>query len=231
LSSATPKAANAHLIATPTKIQISMLGTKLVANKIYGYLIRHEDTVRHIGALALWNRPVFSAIFLVAIESAFFIIRSLPFRKSCTVCLGIGLGIFLSAVHEAIPGLFSIFKSFEIHPRKALAPDRERTVKEIAAYLTTVLSVWTSFVSLVFESIETASVGLVIGTIGAFIGVFAFAFAIGDFWFIWLWFHIVFVVPGIVALPAVQAWLTQEQRSDGEANEAADAGGDGRDGE
>jgi energy-coupling factor transporter transmembrane protein EcfT len=81
------------------------------------------------------------------------------------------------------------------------------------------------FISLVYTSIETASLINVLGTVVAFCVVFFFVFATGDFWFIWLWFHIVFVLPGIVALPSVQKWITQELASDGsdegEGNEAA----------
>jgi hypothetical protein len=206
-----------------------MIGTKLVVNKISGSLSPHEEAVRHIGALALWNRPVLSAIFLVAIEACFWVAYSLPFSKSCTICLGIGLIILLSAVHDAAPRLFSIFSSFALYPRPALAPDRVRSVKEISAYLTTILSVWTSFVSLIFTSIETASIVNVLLTVAAFIGVFVFVFIIGDFWFIWLWFHIIFIVPGIVALPAVQAWLAQKESPDegeaGDGDEPAEGGG------
>jgi predicted membrane protein len=66
------------------------------------------------------------------------------------------------------------------------------------------------FISLIFTSTETASLTHVLATVVASCGVFFFVFAMGDFWFIWLSFHILFVLPGIVALQSVQKCLTQE---------------------
>jgi hypothetical protein len=109
---------------------------------IYRFLNRNSVAVRHIGALALWNRRLLSLIFLIVIETFFLIAFSLRFWKACILCLGIGSLITISAIHDAYPRNIAIFEGFDVYPRPADAPDRVRSVKEISAYLTTILSFW-----------------------------------------------------------------------------------------
>jgi hypothetical protein len=201
----------------------SMIGTKLVANRIYEALQPHEDSVRHVCALALWNRPFLSGILLFAVEALFLVAYCLPFNTACILCLLGGAAVFLSALHDAAPRAFGLIKAFQIHPRAPGAPDRVRSAKEIAAYLTTVLSVWTKFVSLIFSSIADVGARLLALTSACFVAVLMLVWLIGDFWLIWGSFHIVCVVPGVIALPTVQAWIRAAERGP-----SADASDDGR---
>jgi predicted membrane protein len=85
--------------------------------------------------------------------------------------------------------------------------NRIRTPAEISAFLATVLSVWTSFAEFVFKSVNEARLISVLLTIALFAFAFFFTFLVGDFFFVWIWFHATFVIPGILLLPRVQRWL------------------------
>jgi Flp pilus assembly protein TadB len=150
---------------------------------------------------------VFSAIFLVLIELLFVGIYLLPFTKSCILCLSVGAVILTSSVHDAFPSTFAALKAFDIGLTMTGSTNRIRTPAEISAFLATVLSVWTRFAEFVFKSVNEARLISVLLTIALFAFAFFFTFLVGDFSFVWIWFHATFVIPGILLLPRVQRWL------------------------
>lgn len=162
----------------------------------------------------MWNRPKYSAIFVGVIELIFLIIYLLPFSKMCNYCLVFGAVIVCKCVYGAFPHLVNTLFSFEIEKVPQDAPNRIRTVPEISAFLTTVLSIWTRILEAIFASLKSTAiydnaVGLLI-----LLGMFLITFFIGDFWFIYLMFHIFFILPGGLLHPAVQNWLNEEPKED-----------------
>jgi hypothetical protein len=187
-----------------------------LVNTIYRFVFAHNDSVRHIQALFLWNRPVLSAIFLVLVELVFIGISLLPFSKTCILCLSAGAIVLVSSVHGAFPRTFTLLTAFDIPPTVAGSTNRIRTAAEISAFVATVLSVWTRFAEFVFQSVVDAKLTDVVVTVGLFALAFLFAFIVGDFVFLWIWFHATFVVPGVILLPPVQRWLNGVMADDEE---------------
>jgi hypothetical protein len=195
-----------------------MTVTKSLGNAIYLYLLPKSEAVKRVQALFVWNRPAFSAAFLVFLELLFVLCFFLPFSKICNSCLVIGSFIILYCAYGAFPSAFGKLLSFEIAPVDPPGrPDRIRTVKEVAAFLTTLLSFWTKVLEMVFSSIEGASFLMVIATGFILLTLFIVTFLMGDFCFIWVMFHMTFVLPGIMLLPPVQRWLMEEIDGDGQA--------------
>jgi hypothetical protein len=179
-----------------------------LANNIYRALKPHEESVKHIEALFLWNRPIFSALLLLVIELLFVFTYLLPFRKSCIFALVTGCSISLYTLLKASPGLLSVLFSFNINPVPEYASNHIRGLREIAAFLTTALSIWTKLLGWAFTSVSAGSeINTVFLTITS-LGFFAFvSYLIGDFVFLWTYFHLVFVLPGVLFLPSVENWL------------------------
>lgn len=188
--------------------------TKSIVNSICRKLQPHEDAVQHIQALCMWNRPKYSAIFVAIIELIFLVIYLLPFSKLCNYCLVFGSGIIFKCVYGAFPNVINTLLSFEIEKVPQDAPNRIRTVPEISAFLTTVLSIWTRIFEAIFASLKSTAiyenaVGLLI-----LLGMGLVTFFIGDFWFIFLMFHIFFILPGGLLHPTVQKWLNEEPKEE-----------------
>ena len=192
--------------------------TKTIVNAIYRALLPHEESVKRVQALFLWNRPVYSAVFLGIIEVLFLCAYFLPFPTACNFCIVTGSVIVSYCLYGAFPAVFDKLLSFEIKEVPADAVNRIRTIPEISAFLTTILSFWTKVCSLVFNSVHGASITNVVLVFAMLLGLFLGMYFIGDFWFVWLMFHMAFVLPGIVCLPPVQKWLQEEVQEDG--NEA-----------
>jgi hypothetical protein len=181
--------------------------TDILANKIYRALKPHEGSVHHIQALFLWNRPALSALFLALIELLFFLAHCISFTAPCMICLVIGIWIFVCTVDDVYPSIFSPLKGFEIAPTRAGGSNRMRTAKEIAAFLATVLWGVAKVAELAFTSIQNASIGTTMLTVVTFVTLFLCTEAIGDFWFVCICFHAVFVLPGILATSLAQTWI------------------------
>jgi hypothetical protein len=189
---------------------IKMAITKAMVNAIYKALTPRSESVKRVQALFLWNRPIFSLLFFGILEGLFLVVCFLPFSRACNLCLVVGSGIAIYCIYSAFPAPFSKLLSFEIRQVDPGRSDRIRTDKEIAAFLATVLSIWTKILELVFASIEDSTLVNVLLSIAVILGLFLLTFMIGDFWFIWLAFHGAFVLPGVLLLPAVGRWLTEE---------------------
>lgn len=184
--------------------------TKTIVNSIYRALLPHEESVKRVQALFLWNRPVYSAIFLGLIEILFIFAYFLPFPKACNCCIVTGSVIVCYCLYGAFPGAFDLLLRFEIKEVEADATNRIRTVPEISAFLTTLLSFWTKVCSLMFQSINGASMLNVVIVFGMLVSFFLVTYFIGDFWFVWVLFHSAFVLPGVACLPPVQNWLKED---------------------
>ena len=183
--------------------------TKPIVNAIYHALNPHEKTVRRVQALFLWNRPVYSVIFFIFIESLFVFAYFLPFSWSCNLCLIVGGFIFFYCLYSAFPSVFDRLIAFEIKEVPKDATNRIRSVPEIAAFLTTAISFWTKFIENLFVSARSSSIYDAVITVLSLLAVFIFTFFVGDLSLIWIIFHSIFVLPPILVLPSVQHLFTE----------------------
>lgn len=90
--------------------------TKVILNAIYKALKPHKDSVEHIQALFMWNRRLYSAMFLIVIEAIFVLAFLLPFSRSCNYCIVIGSVVFCYCVYGAFPAVCDRILAFEIKP-------------------------------------------------------------------------------------------------------------------
>ena len=76
-----------------------------------------------------------------------------------------------------------------------------------SAFIATCLSFPIRIFESIFESIPNTSLISV-----SFISFFLFGFCLltsflGDFWMIWIFFHLIFLLPGIILHPTINKWL------------------------
>jgi hypothetical protein len=200
-----------------------------LANNIYRALKPHEDSVRHIEALFLWNRPLYSFVFLLLIEVVFVLVWLLQVRKSCIFALVAGGFVLSYTVFDAIPGILPLLFSFEIIEVPDDASNTIRGLREISAFLTTSLSIWTKMIHWAFQSVSDAiGIGLVISSLFSIGAFFFITYWLGDFWFVWGYFHLVFVLPGILLLPSVENWLLNSQEKPDPRLSVPEGPGEGR---
>ena len=179
--------------------------SKKLVNAIYSSLHSHKETCERIQALILWYRPVYSLIYLLVIETFFCIIYFLPFSFASNACFIIGTAVVIKCIYSAYPKLFDRLISFEY---KSLTNQRRiRSVKEVSAYLCTCLSIGTKLLENAFMAVETSNIfniGVILFVLFVF---FVFTFFVGDFCFMWLVFHLIFVLPGVLLLDPVYNWI------------------------
>lgn len=197
--------------------------TKQIANHIYNSLLPHKEASDHVQALVLWNRPVYSTLFLIFIELVFTLIYFLPFSWGCNFCVVIGSLILFRCIYSAYPAAFDKILSFEIKPTPEDASNRIRSIPEISAFLTTIISFWSSICEFIFESVtnEDSSIISIFVSAVVLVLIFLATFFLGDFWSLWVLYHICLVIPGVILLPKVQAWLYHDDSEEDERNRPA----------
>ena len=198
------------------KIKKIMSTTSKLANGLYRTLIPHEEAVKRVESLIMWQKTAYSAILLVIIELCFILIYFLPFNTIANAALVIGVVCVSNVVINSFPSILNIFLNFDLPEVPADAPNRIRSVAEISAFITTCLSFVIKIIELAFKSVIDKSLVYSGITVAIMTVLFTFVFILGDFWFVWLVFHAIFILPGIILQPKVQAWLFQ---SDEEQNE------------
>ena len=183
---------------------------KLVIS-IYATLIPHEELIKWIQSLLLWHKPVFSVITLLIIELIFVAIYKVPFSRICNMTITIGIAVLFYCIYSSFPSFFNKMFSFQVEERSFEDPRRIRTIKEIAAYLSTCISYGVKLLELALTSVTDSSFFFLIYIIFILVVFFVFTFFAGDFWFFWIVFHLIFVLPGIILLPPVQNWLNDPE--------------------
>ena len=187
--------------------------TKL-ANTLYRTLIPHEAAVKRIESLIMWQKKTYSAILLLIIELTFVGIYLLPFNTAANAALVAGVVCVFNVIVNAFPSLLDIFLHFDLPEIPADAPNRIRSVAEISAFITTCLSFAIKLVELAFKSVINKSLLYIGITFSILTVLFTFVYILGDFWFVWLLFHAIFILPGIILQPKVQSWLFESEEQE-----------------
>jgi hypothetical protein len=123
------------------------------------------------------------------------------------ICLISGVTVLVSAIDDMYPAIFTPLKGFKIAPTRAGGRNRIRTTKEIAAFLATVFWGVASVAELPFASAQEPNIRATMLTIITFVVLLLCIVALGDFWFVYLCFHGVFIIPGILLTPLVHTWI------------------------
>ena len=189
------------------------MSTTQIANKIYKALLPHEEAVKRIQSLMLLHNKKRSAVFLSIVEAVFYCIYILPFSSAGNACVVLGLISLISVVYNNFPKV-NLFLSFEIPKIDEGEPNRIRSIQEISAYLTTCLSFCIRLVELAFKSLADNNLFYIVITICSIGMLFTFVFILGDFWFVWLMFHLIFVLPGFMLQRNVQSWINSQDNEE-----------------
>lgn len=184
-----------------------MTTIQLIANKIYKSLIPHEESVKKVEALVMWQRKAYSAIFLGIIEIVFIAAYFLPFSKLANASLILGLLCVANVTYNTFPEFFDKIFSFEYPHLPEDAPNRLRSVAEISAFITTCFSIWIRVVEFAYKALDSKNIINTAVTIGIIVLLFSMFYVLGDFWLIWILFHLVFILPGVILQPQFQTWM------------------------
>ena len=177
-----------------------MFSTKQLVNTLNRQLKDKVNIVEHVEALIFWHRPVFSAIILGIIELTFILIYLSNFSKVTVVMITLGALAVANVSQKVLPKLFDKFFSFKIPETEPDATNRIRSVSEVSAYLTTMLSLWVSFIKFILS--EFSLMHLIVSVISLFF-LTVILTVLGDFWIVFLFFHVIFILPGIVLHPRI----------------------------
>jgi ABC-type multidrug transport system fused ATPase/permease subunit len=178
-----------------------------IANKIYKSLIPHEESVKKIESLVMWQKKTYSVIFLILVELLFVGAYLLPFSKLANMSIIFGILSVANVTYRTFPKFFDKLFTFQYPELPEDAPNRLRSVAEISAFITTCLSFWIKIVEFAFNALDDNSIIYIAATSIFIMMIFAVFYVLGDFWLIWIIFHLIFIVPGIVLQPKIQEWL------------------------
>ena len=197
-----------------------MFSTKQLVNSIHRNLKDKTNIVEHAEALVFWHRPIFSAIIFILVELSFFLIYISNLKKATMLSIILAVFAVLNVSQKIFPNLFDKFFSFQIPEISADATNRIRSVSEVSAYLTTMLSLWTSFIKFVLS--DFSILHLIISLISLFF-LTVMLTIFGDFWIVYIFFHVIFVLPGIVLHPRIYNMLFYHENEENEEEEQNNA--------
>ena len=182
--------------------------TKQIGNYIYRALNPHQELLNKAQALIMWHDPLTSGIMLGIVELCFVFIYFLPFTRVSNTCIIIGTFLVLKELLVLFKPRSSSIKEKELNVD---APNRIRTVQEISAFLTTVLSLWVNILEIVFRSIRESSVIYATFSMGCLFITFLACYVLGDFMTLWTIFHAIFILPGLLLQPRVLKYISGEE--------------------
>lgn len=177
--------------------------SKWLVKRILKVLKPHEKAALKIEALLLWHKPLYSAFFLTIIELIFIFFYFLPLTWPCSITLICGVGILINITPKFIDGIFC----FDVGIVDEEEPHHLRSLNEISAYFAAVLSCCAMIVEVIYCDHYKRGLKSVIQVILFFSMLIAASCSFGDFFFFWILFHLVFVLPGIILQPLVYHWL------------------------
>lgn len=193
-----------------------MFETKRIVNFIYKEIKEREEIVTHIQSIALWHKPIVSAISLLILEIIFAIFYFIKARQITVILSIIATFALLNIARNNFPAFFNKIFSFQIPQQEENASNRIRSPSELSAYFTTLLSFFFDVVGFIFLDPEATSIIRL--SISGFLLLVStvFCYLLGDFWIIYIVFHILFVIPGILLHPKVYTILfSNEEEPDG----------------
>ena len=181
------------------------------ANAIYQAILPHEKTVKKIESLIMWQNWKMSTIMVLIIELVFVGVYFLPFSWYCNLTIIFGAPIVLYSIFSAYSNIFDKLFSFESDQADST---NLHSVRSVAAYLTTCFSFLITLLELAFDSIENSSFLKIVATLLCFFSALIITFFLGDFWTLWLVFHIIFLLPGLLLSPTFNKWLNDLNKAD-----------------
>lgn len=195
-----------------------MFDTKPVVNFLYKQIKERETIITHIQSVALWQRPILSAVTLLIIEILFAIVYFIKVRQITLVASTVAIIAIINVAQQAFPELFNKIFSFKIPEQNENASNRIRSPSELAAYFTTILSFFFDFTDFVFPTPETTNIiRLSISGFCMLVLIVAF-YILGDFWINYLLVHLLFILPGALLHPRVYTILFGNEEADEAVN-------------
>lgn len=181
-----------------------------IANFLADLFAKHKALVDNIQALCLFHKPFYSAIFIIIIEVLFLLATFVKVSIASKICFIVSILLGFFAIYETFPNFFNKFKILE-DPSPNAAP--LRTPEQLAAYITTCLLFFIKLVENMFFAIKKNKLINVIVNAAGLVIIFAFCYVFGDFIIVWILFHSIVFLPGILLNKNVSEWLRQDEES------------------
>lgn len=190
-----------------------MFSTKHIVNAINKSLKGKENISDHVQSIIFWHRPAISAVILGLVEIIFVFIRFSKCKASSILCMTLAAFAVGNVAQKVFPHLIDKFFSFSIPEIPDNQPNRIRRVTEVAAYITTVLSLFTGIIQFVLSDFSLVRTIISVIALSAVTIMFT---VLGDFWSIFIFFHVIFVLPGILLHPKVYKAVFNHQNEENE---------------
>ena len=181
---------------------------KKIGNYLFKFLKKNEKILFKIEELLLWHRFIPSLIFLIFIELIFLFFYFLNLKNISNIILIIYIYLIIKLFFEYFPNKLEFILNIPNIELPENSLHRIRTSKEITAYFIAILSYFNDFFQLLLEK-DLSYLLKILNLLILMILIILIIF-IGDFWFLWILIHFIFIFPGIIIQPRFQSWYFDE---------------------
>jgi len=171
-----------------------------IAKKLLRFLRNKENMIMKIQYICVWSNSTYSIITLFVIELVFCIFYFSDLSFGVIMCVLMGMFFLIKSIIEYKPSALDF----------TIEKVNMKTLKEISAFYSTVASYIFDLYYSMFISEKMANISSLIKNC-VFLSIMYFTFRfVGDFWILWLIFHLLFIIPGIILNPKVSSWYKDD---------------------